>query len=599
MRDTIIDYYSSQILALESGLKKIRKFFPYLYLFRLVTFVSFVVFLIFYFQFGYHLLLLISSLISIILFFISVKLDLKFDYRDKFLSNKLMINQNELKFLEHQYDKRETGDEYSYLNPHLSADFDIFGQGSLFQYISRCSTKIGKTRLAEDLCLFQKNKNLIKEKQEAIKELSGKNVFTQDFQTYGMFISENGNELSSLQTWLNQSPENIKLLLRLTVIMPLIMAVWIGLIIAGIFTIASVIVPLLINFFILRLNSKKINNAHAMLGNSAKTFEKYTALIKLTEEEEFRSAYLSRLKQQLFSKDLKASDSLISLFKLLNSFDLRFNMIVSIVLNALLLFDIRIYCCLAKWKEKHKKVVFSWFTALSEFDALLSFSVFAYNNQESVSYPVISDKEFAFQAIKLGHPLLHPSVRICNDITFSGTPAVLIITGANMAGKSTFLRTLSVNLMLAMNGAPVCAKELEFTPCDIMSSIKIQDSLLNNESYFYAELLRIRDVIDHVKTNPRTLVILDEILRGTNTKDKHLGSLGLLEKLISLNSVVMIATHDLAIGELEKTYPGVVVNHCFEVELTNDQLIFDYKLKRGVSQKLNASFLMKKMGIIS
>jgi len=237
--------------------------------------------------------------------------------------------------------------------------------------------------------------------------------------------------------------------------------------------------------------------------------------------------------------------------------------------------------------------------ALSEFESLLSFSVFAYNNQESVSYPVISDNEFTFHAIELGHPLLHPSVRICNDISFSGTPSVLIITGANMAGKSTFLRTLSVNLILAMNGAPVCAKELVFTPCDIMSSIKIQDSLLNNESYFYAELLRIKDVIDHVKVNPRTLVILDEILRGTNTRDKHLGSVGLLEKLISLNSVVMIATHDLAIGELEKTYPDIVLNHCFEVELTNDQLIFDYKLKKGVSRKLNASFLMKKMGIIS
>ena len=142
-------------------------------------------------------------------------------------------------------------------------------------------------------------------------------------------------------------------------------------------------------------------------------------------------------------------------------------------------------------------------------------------------------------------------------------------------------------------------EDFVFTPCDIMPSIKIQDSLSNNESYFYAELLRIKDIIDHASSNPGTLVVLDEILRGTNTKDKHLGSWGLMEKLISLNAVVMIATHDLAIGELENKYPDIVVNHCFEVELTNDQLIFDYKLKNGVSKKLNASFLMKKMGIIS
>jgi DNA mismatch repair ATPase MutS len=167
-----------------------------------------------------------------------------------------------------------------------------------------------------------------------------------------------------------------------------------------------------------------------------------------------------------------------------------------------------------------------------------------------------------------------------------------------MAGKSTFLRTLSINLILAMNGAPVCARGFRFIPCDLLSSIKIQDSLSNNESYFYAELVRIREIIDHVQTNPRTLVVLDEILRGTNTRDKQTGSRGLLEKLISLNAVVLVATHDLALGELEKNYPDVVTNNCFEVELTNDQLIFDYKLKPGISQKLNASYLMKKMGII-
>ena len=168
-----------------------------------------------------------------------------------------------------------------------------------------------------------------------------------------------------------------------------------------------------------------------------------------------------------------------------------------------------------------------------------------------------------------------------------------------MAGKSTFLRTLSVNLILAMNGAPVCAKEFIFTPCDILSSIKIQDSLSSNESYFYAELVRIREIIEHLKTNPRTLVVLDEILRGTNTSDKQKGSRGLLEKLISLNAAVLIATHDLSLGELEKSHPNTIVNNCFEVELTNDQLIFDYKLKKGISQKLNATYLMKKMGIIN
>jgi len=599
MQDAIINYYNNNILTLESELKKIKIVFTYLYLIRFVTFISFVAFLVLFFHFDYQLIYLIISLISLTSFLFAVKIDLSYNLKEKFLSNKLFINQNELKFLEHHYDACETGEEYNDLNPHLAADFDLFGKGSLFQYLNRCSTRIGKTKLAEGLCHLQKNVRLIKEKQQAIKELSEKNEFIQDFQAYGMFISENGSELISLKSWLDQSAERHNWLPQLCIIMPLINSIWIGLIVLGVFSFNSFLIPLLISFFILRLNAKKINTAHSFLGKTAETFEKYTSLFKLTEEEVFNSAYLMGLKNQLSVHNLKAGDSLTSLFKLLNAFDLRFNMLVSFVANALLLYDIQIYLRLAKWKEKNKYAVTVWFNVLSEIDALISLSVFAYNNQDSVSYPMISNKDFTFQAKEMGHPLLHPSVRICNDIEFSGMPKVMIITGANMAGKSTFLRTLSVNLILAMNGAPVCAKDFVFTPCDIMPSIKIQDSLSNNESYFYAELLRIKDIIDHAIANPGTLVVLDEILRGTNTKDKHLGSWGLVEKLISLNAVVIIATHDLAIGELENKYPDIVVNHCFEVELTNDQLIFDYKLKNGVSKKLNASFLMKKMGIIS
>jgi DNA mismatch repair ATPase MutS len=211
----------------------------------------------------------------------------------------------------------------------------------------------------------------------------------------------------------------------------------------------------------------------------------------------------------------------------------------------------------------------------------------------------LSTQSFEFDAIELGHPLIKKEIRVNNNFTIKGKPSITIITGANMAGKSTFLRSISINLILAMNGAPVCAKKLIFSPSDIMSSIKIQDSLFKNESYFYAELLRLKEVITHANNNPQTIIFLDEILRGTNTKDKQNGTLGLLEKLISQKSIAFIATHDLSIGELEKKYPDIVKNYCFEVELTHDQLIFDYKLKNGISNKLNASFLMKKMGIIS
>lgn len=599
IQNTIFGFYNGRIEVLESELKKIHRISNYLYLSRLVTFILFTLFLILFFQLGYDKFCLIFSLLSLVLFFLAVKRDLKNHRKETFLSNKLVVNQNELKFLEHKYETRENGEEFSCLNPHLSADFDLFGKGSLYQYLNRCSLKDGKLRFAGKLCNAEPDKRLIAEKQEATKELSEKYEFIQDFQSHGLGIRENGDELSNLRAWLEQSSEKINLLVQLGIVMPLLTVAWILVIIQGYFSTSSILIPLIANFLLIQLNSKKINQAHAGLSRTANTFNNYATLIGLIEKENFKSAYVSRLKENLFSRNIKASDSLSSLYKLLNYFDVRLNVLASAILNSLFLFDIQIYCRLVRWKRRNKDTIPLWFDALAEIDALTGFAVFAFNNPNEVSYPLISEDGFSFRAEALGHPLLNPNTRVCNDIQFSGAPSVLIITGANMAGKSTFLRTVAVNLILAMNGAPVCAGKLTFTPCDIMSSIKIQDSLSNNESYFYAELLRLKEIINHVKENPRTFVVLDEILRGTNTRDKQLGTLGLMEKLISLNSTVIIATHDLTIGELEKKYPGLVVNNCFEVEMQDDQLVFDYKLKKGISQKLNASFLMKKMEIIN
>ncbi|MFZ4740695.1 MAG: MutS-related protein [Bacteroidales bacterium] len=598
MQDTVSNYYNEKILALATDLKKIRRTIAYLYLARFITFLSVIAFLVFFIKFNNNYLFLCFACISLLLFLFAVKLDLKFVYKEKFFANKLLINKNELKYIDHQYQEHETGDEYTVLNPHLAIDFDIFGNASLFQYLNRCSTTIGKNKLAENLCKSELNESIVTKKQEAIKELAEKNDFIQDFQAYGMFISENGNELASLQNWLNETAQNLKLLKTLIIIIPLINLIWFTLVAFGLLSVNSITFPILLSLSIIGFYKKEISNAHNKLGKTAKTFEKYSTLIHLIEKETFKSSYLSALKQKLSHQNEKASHSLTKLFKLLHSFDIRYNVLAFFILNSLFIFDIQIFCRLEKWKAKHKNSINLWFATLAEIDALISFGAYAFNNRHYVSYPQISNKEFAFEATAMGHPLLHPSVRINNSIQFIGMPSVIIITGANMAGKSTFLRTLSVNLIFAMNGAPVCAKRFVFTPCDIMSSIKIQDSLSDNKSYFYAELLRLKEIIDHVKTQPKTFVILDEILRGTNTKDKQLGSIGLLEKLISQQAVVIIATHDLAIGELEKKYPDIVTNQCFEVELTNDQLIFDYKLKVGISQKLNASFLMEKMGIM-
>jgi DNA mismatch repair ATPase MutS len=593
-----LHYYNTTIERLEKERKEIKKTIFYFYLARLITFVGFAGFMWAYFVVVNTSLILALSFLSLISFLVVVRLDLKYVFREKFLRFQLNINQEEIATLDYQYENREKGEEYKTLNPHLAADFDLFGKASLFQYINRSSTKIGKDKLASQLTKSQRDKNSILQKQKAIQELAQKIDFVQNFQTYGLFIAEKGDELKDLQGWLAGEEDKKKQLLFLSFLVPLVNLIWFTLIGFEIFSFNTVLLPLLFSLSILGFHRKKIEKAHSKLGKTSKIFKKYSSLIKLIEEENFESPFLVELKEVLYEEKNSASKTLRKLFKLLSQFDLRYNVMLSFLLNSLLLYDIHILLRLENWKLKNKNKILPWFTSLSEIDALMGYATFAFNEQKDISYPLISDEEYSLKASEIGHPLLPSSQRINNSFELEGSPSTIIITGANMAGKSTFLRTLASNQILAMCGAPVCAKELVFTPSKILSSIKIQDSLSNNESYFYAELLRLKEIVEYAKTHPNTLIILDEILRGTNTKDKHLGSVGLLNKLMSYKAIVFIATHDLAIGEMEKTNPKTVKNYCFEVELQEEQLSFDYTLKKGISQKLNASFLLQKMKII-
>jgi DNA mismatch repair ATPase MutS len=198
----------------------------------------------------------------------------------------------------------------------------------------------------------------------------------------------------------------------------------------------------------------------------------------------------------------------------------------------------------------------------------------------------------------LAHPLIPANESVPNDVQMGGGPQVLIITGANMAGKSTFLRTIGINLILALNGSPVCAKEFSCPIIHLRTGMRTADSLKDHQSYFYAELDRLKGIMDELRRDVPLLILLDEILKGTNSTDKQAGSIALVKQLLPHPCLAIIATHDLALGDLEKTYPEQIRNFCFEANIENDQLSFDYKLKPGLAQKMNATFLMKKMGII-
>ena len=592
-------YYESRINLLETEYKTLKKKSLLISWMRLVLFACSAASLILFFTIGHYYIFIVVAILFFVSFIVVANKHNLLENRIMVLFSKIEINNEEILFLNHNFHHRKSGNQFEIINPHLSNDFDLFGKGSLFQYLNRCNTGIGQKMLAQKLCNPDKDANLILCKQSAINELCIKNNYVQDIQSYSKFILDNKNELSVLQAWINEPDEDFKKSRSIAFIFGSLNIIWLLLCVFGVLTWMSFILPISISQLVIYFQKNRISKYYSRINNIVGIFAKYAKVLRMIEDEYFESEYLKSLQSKLMVHETKASNSLNSLFKILNAFEIQHNALISFVLNSLFLFDIHVCFRLHEWRKKQRGEVDKWFSTIGEMEVLISFTSFAFNNIEDVTYPTVSNEDvFQIDAVELGHPLLQPNIRVNNDFSVNGVPSIQIITGANMAGKSTFLRTLAVNLLIAMNGAPVIARKFSFFPCDIFSSIKVQDSLTNNESYFYAELLRLKDIIEHVRTHPKTLVILDEILRGTNTKDKLTGSMGILKKLMHLNAMVIIATHDLSIAELENVYAGTVMNSCFEVELTDDQLFFDYKLKTGISKKLNASFLMQKMEII-
>lgn len=591
-------FYAERLQQLSSEKKRIEQKLFYIYLLRLVAFALFIVLLVQAIQQKGEFWYVAASTGMLAIFFAVVRWHSIITERKVWIEKKIAVNENEQKFLEFDYEKFSNGEQYKYIDPNLTADFDIFGNSSLFQYINRGSTPEGSRQLAKNLCSWSTDSQTITNKQEAILELSGKTMFLENFQASKLSPDHKAADLNNLLEWFN-SPIIVTTKVRLLIsIYTITFAATLIMVILSVFPTISLGFLLIFALLIVFGFKKNVDNAHAKLGHSTKLYQTYSKIISDIENEPFKSAYLTNIQDSFKSDGLKASTSISKLFKLLNRFDYRFNFVINILFNSTFLFDLQILSQLEQWKAKHKPFASSWFDSVSQFDSLQSFARFAFNNSSSTVFPSVSANDPSIKGENVGHPLIPINKRVNNNIDFYGQPKLIVITGANMAGKSTFLRTLAINLILAHNGSPVCASSFEFFPCNIASSINIHDSLANNESYFYAELKRINRIIEQVSENPKTLVFLDEILRGTNPNDKQLGSIGLAKKLIKLNTFTIIATHDLAIGDLEKEYPNIVINKCFEVEIEDDKLIFDYKLKDGVSKKLNASFLMRKMNII-
>lgn len=483
--------------------------------------------------------------------------------------------------------------EHPYTN-----DLDIFGRGSLFQYINRTTTLPGRDLLAKWLAEPELDIDVIKTRQKAVQELDPKLDWRQDFQVAGDPSEENADDQAMVLEWINEPVffVNKWYMRAILITLPLGMLALVILAVLGIIDANFVAAMFLLQLIVSLAFTKKIGQYHNKVRDRHQVLRKYAKLLALIEAEQYEAPLLKDLAQSANSTDTgKASEKFMKLTTIVDSFESRQNVFGAIFTNGLFLWDMQNAVRLEKWKEQFKDDLKNWFDVAAQFDAIISLATLAYN-RPSFNYPEPESGTFHFDAHDLGHPMLYEATRIDNDIQM-GAGNFILTTGANMAGKSTFLRAVAVNLILAMTGAPVCAGSFKFVPVHIYTSMRASDSLLEHESFFYAELVKLKNIIDALDQHGQMFVLLDEILKGTNSKDQQTGSKALIEQLLRMNASGMVATHDLALGAMADTYPGKIRNMCFEIAIEDEEMVFDYKFKEGISQSLNATFLMKKMGI--
>jgi hypothetical protein len=537
--------------------------------------------------------------ISVLIAFVTFSIyDSRLKRQIKRIEILLEINQKEVSALNDDYSAFDAGNEFVDQSHDYTHDLDIFGSGSIFQYINRTATIFGKLRLADYLGNAFGYSEQVVQRQDAVKELAEMIDLRQQIQL--IFHDEEiaVTDKAEMILWLQSesSVKNMKLLRILAYGLPSVTLVWILLSIAGIvsFPVFLIVIQLMIVF----LYGKQTIKVQSIITSKSKILNKYAQCLQMIENTGFKSEFLTQLQKKLASVESgKPSMAIRQLSTILKYMDSNLNLLVSVILNGLFMFNLHLLLKVEKWKTLNHSNVPGWFEAIATFDALTSLANFTYN-QPMFVFPEPVNSDFVFKGENLGHPLIPVGSRVVNNLEIEGWNQFAIITGANMSGKSTFLRTIGVNYILAMAGAPVCASKLKFYPIQIHSSIRTSDSLVKHESYFYAELKRLKQIIDELESGKKKLILLDEILKGTNSKDKQAGSIALIEQLLHYKSVGLFATHDLMLGELAARFPGQVNNLCFEIQIIEDKMLIDYKLHDGVCKNLNATYLMKNMGIL-
>ena len=584
------NYYQDQLQIFRLLLKKQKKRSYYISLLRLLVFILLVYFLFLYHQSLGQVLLILLVWIPVFLFLISKNAGLAQQINKT--KQLIAINETELEVLKDDYSNLPDGAQF--INPQhdYSYDIDLFGKASFFQYLNR-SLKNTAQNVLYKLLTANEIDNILG-KQQAIKDMAARPHWRQNFMATSRMVADKLSQKKIEAVMQKHHFFTQPIMFYGSLVFSFIsLAVITGFYLDFIST-KFLIYWLLIGLTLVGIFAKKIHRLYQELDLIMPAVTAYVELLQLIENEGFKSEFLSQKKQILYRDHKPASLMLKALVNLYQQKEMTQNMIVKLIGNALFLSDLILSYRFEKWFKNYNQLVGDWLESVDFFEAYIALGNFGFNHQD-YCYPELVHTDIQIESQGLGHPLISESKRINNDFGIK-SHEFFIITGANMAGKSTFLRTVSLAIVMANMGLPVSAKTFVYRPIKLLTSMRTSDSLEAESSYFFSELKRLQYIVNQIQKDDY-FIVLDEILKGTNSKDKAVGSQKFLERLTHSKATGIIATHDLSLCVLEEKY-SQIKNYFFDADIRQDELFFDYKLKTGICQNMNASFLLKKMHII-
>ncbi len=543
-----------------------------------------------------------STLLSVIIFVSGAGLFLFFVRKHADIKEKLQLEKDyfdltveALDLLSGKWRERDMGADLAVSGHPYASDLNVFGAHSLFQFINRCETSTARHLLANHLQNNITDIDRVVEERQIIAHLSEDPDWTLKFLAQARSIKDSNEDLTTVDKWKDEKEFDRKAAVWFLTswLMPTSMIIALGLYIADVIKGNTLVFILLIPALVVMGSFKKHQERFTRFLHLLQDVSANEGMLNLMRERDFSA---SPLKEKLDSAHFDESqEGIRQLRKVVGAIESRNNVVVAIVLNLFLAWDFQCARRLSRWKKVYGHQVAGWLHLLRHTEAYLSLATYRYNHPTYIYPELTSENDFFIRQGR--HPLMNADA-VPNDLKLTAESRFVIITGANMAGKSTYLRMVGLNMVLAMRGLPVQAAAMRFRPVKIYTSMLATDSLGDNESYFFSELKRLRHMTDALETGAPHFVILDEILKGTNSVDKAEGSKRFLQKLLSLPAKGLIATHDLTLCTVKDMYPEEIMNQRFEVDFSDGELHFDYTLRDGVCENMNASFLLEQMGLV-